>query len=340
MNLLEYGLPNRPMLIAEIGGNHQGNFDKAQELTELAIESRVDVIKYQVYTGDTLVSPIADPERNQHFKKFELTLEQYEQLFKRVKDSGILVSASVWNKDALVALNEYIDIFKVGSGDFTYLHFYEEIFSYYKPVILSTGLCSMLEVNKVLSVLKDRFPSHFNNNKVGLLQCTSMYPIKNSDVNLDVMNVYKAAYPDTAIGYSDHTRGISAIEHAIILGSKIIEFHFTDNKYNTSFRDHQVSLDKEDVLLLHKRIDLALELQGSPCKEPLPIEKEANHHISFRRGIYASKNLPKGHLISEQDMLFLRPIYDIHALDYESIVGKRLKEELLSGHPFLSSQLI
>ena len=108
-----------PLLIAEIGGNHEGDFENAKRLTQLAIEADVDYIKFQLYTGDTLVSKLENPVRNAHFKKFELSRAKYIELAQMCNDSNIGFMASVWDVSYIDWIDEYMPIYKIGSGDLT-----------------------------------------------------------------------------------------------------------------------------------------------------------------------------------------------------------------------------
>lgn len=108
----------KPFIIAEIGGNHEGNFEYAKKLTILACESKADSIKFQIYTGDTLVSSIENPTRNEHFKKFELSKEQYIELAKICKSYNKDFAVSVWDFESIDWVDEYVSYYKVGSGDF------------------------------------------------------------------------------------------------------------------------------------------------------------------------------------------------------------------------------
>ena len=128
-------LNQTPLLIAEIGGNHEGNFQYAKALTQLAIDSGADAIKFQIYTGDTLVSSVESPSRNKHFKKFELTQDQHIELAKMVRDAGRMYSASVWDVDVLDWINPYISFYKIGSGDLTAYPVLKAIAQKRKPIV-------------------------------------------------------------------------------------------------------------------------------------------------------------------------------------------------------------
>ena len=213
---------NEVYIIAEIGGNHEGNFEYAKELTKLAALSGADAVKFQVYTGDSLVNKRYDPTRNKHFKKFELSKEQYIELAELCDDLDITFMASVWDIDAFSYIDKYMPIYKVGSGDMTAYNLIKKMVLTVKPIILSTGLATFNEVKSVISFIESIDQRYIENKKLALLQCTSMYPIPDSDANLNVINTYIDKF-DIPIGYSDHTVGMDAIEISVAMGAKIIE---------------------------------------------------------------------------------------------------------------------
>jgi N-acetylneuraminate synthase/N,N'-diacetyllegionaminate synthase len=309
------------LLIAEIGGNHEGNFDYAKKLTRLAIESKVDVIKYQIYTGDTLVSKLESPIRNNHFKKFELTKAQHIYLAEMVIESGVKYSSSVWDIKALQWLDKYIDIYKIGSGDLTAYPVLEETSKKGKPMIISTGLSSEAEVFDAVKFIQSCNSIYTNKDYLGILQCTSMYPIPFEDANLSVLERFKEIF-DLTIGYSDHTEGSKALQYAHAMGAKILEFHFTDSRDNKTFRDHKVSLTKLEIHDLIDEMKLINKLKGNNQKRPLIIENDNGHDISFRRAVYPSRNILKGELLSKENLTVLRPLSGIDSRLYFDILGK------------------
>jgi len=242
-----------PLLIAEIGGNHEGNFEYAIELTKLAIEADVDFIKYQLYSGDSLVSKVENPVRNKHFKKFELSREQYIQLAEMCEAHNIGFMASVWDLEYLHWIDKHMPIYKIGSGDFTAYPIIEGIAKLKKPIILSTGLSSHQEVLDTVKFVQKLDPIYSDKDYLSVLQCTSMYPIPFSDANLSTMDAFRKD-TNLTIGYSDHTEGMYALEIAVAMGAEILEFHFTDSRENKEFRDHKVSLTRDEVLELIQKI--------------------------------------------------------------------------------------
>lgn len=317
----------RPYCIAEIGGNHQGSFQKAIELTKLAIGTPVDSIKFQTYFADSLVERSADPERWAHFKKFELSIEQHKELAEMVIASGKDYISSIWDQSSYAVLSKYMRYVKVGSGDLTSYTFLRLAASTKKPIILSTGLSTNKEVHAAVKLLRDFDPCYNNKDMLTLLQCTSMYPIPYAEANLAVMNQFSKY--DCRVGYSDHTVGSRALEVAATLGAEVLEFHFTDNKENIDFRDHQVSLESSDVCSLYKFFDELDELIGSDFKEPTDAEIESGHVKSFRRGVYASRDLLPGDVIAPEDLIEKRP--DNDGLRYLELVGRTLTNQVVKG---------
>ena len=309
--------------IAEIGGNHQGSYEKAIEICELAISSGADCIKFQLYKADSLVNPIISKERYTHFHKFELTKEQHISLAKMCIDSGVDYAASIWDLEMLEWIDPYTKFYKIGSGDLTSINFLKEFAKRGKPIVLSTGLSNIKEVHKIINYIRSFNPLYKEKGMIILMQCTSMYPIKDSDANLSVISEF-GKIENIIPGYSDHTIGENALINSISWGARVIEFHFTDNKKNKSFRDHQVSLELNEVIELKKKCLQAQEMIGNPTKIPLEIELSNNHVKTFRRGIYPKISLEKGQIITEKDLICLRPCEGISAIHYDQILGKEL----------------
>lgn len=323
---------NGPYLIAEIGGNHEGNFDYAKKLTYLAANSGVDAIKYQIYSGDKLVNKKIDPERNNHFKKFELTKEEYIELANICKSLNVSFMASVWDLDAINYIEPYMPIYKVGSGDMNNFLLIKSILEIGKPLIISTGLANIKEVKKLYKFISENFNLYIRNKKVSFLQCTSMYPIPDSEANLNVISSYKKNF-NIPIGYSDHTIGSYALEIASAMDAEILEFHFTDNRNNKTFRDHKVSLTCDEVISLIKKIKLINNLKGSFIKNPTTSEIETDHINSFRRSLYTKSTIKKGDVIKEKDLISLRPKVDDSIEKFSYYIGKKAPYDIPTLSP-------
>lgn len=318
--------PHGPLLVAEIGGNHEGDFDAALDLAELAIAAGADAVKFQIYFGDTLVSPIESPERHAHFRRFELSPAQHLALAERVLAAGRGYIASVWDLEAFSWIDPVATAYKIGSGDLTAPPFLRSAARTDKPLILSTGLSHLAEVEYAVDYLRATNPRYKDRRQLAVLQCTSMYPISPSDANLSVMQSLAAL--DVCVGYSDHTIGWRALEIAAAMGAEVLEFHFTDRKEGRSFRDHQLSLDAEDLGSLIRALDDVAALKGDPVKRPLRIEVENNHPESFRRAVYPRRVIEQGEVLTEENLCVLRPNHGIDARDFHRLLGHRARRRL------------
>lgn len=321
-----------PLLIAEIGGNHEGDYSYANDLLDLAIKSKADVIKYQIYYPETLVNKNENPDRFEHFKRFTLKPEQHIELAKKCNNAGKVYLASVWDIDALNWINKYSSMYKIGSGDLTAYPVIEKIVELGKPIILSTGLSTFDEISQTVNFIQKINSDYNSKEMLAVLQCTSMYPILESEVNLGVMQELKERL-NVSIGYSDHTENIESLYLAAVLGANVLEFHFTDTREGKKFRDHKVSLTSHDIDSLVLKLNRYKSIMGSPIKSPTKSEISNNHHISFRRAIYPIKKIKKGQLIKESDLIALRPNHGLDATLLNKIVGKKSDRELNALQP-------
>lgn len=323
--------PHGPWLIAEIGGNHEGDFDAALRLADLALEAGADAVKFQVYYGDTLVSSVASPDRNAHFKRFELSRQQHLALAERVLAAGRGYVASVWDLDAFAWITPVLSACKIGSGDLTAPPFLKAAARTGKPILLSTGLADMAEVAAAVDVIRTANTAYQERSQLALLQCTTMYPIADADAHLAVMGSFASL--GVTVGYSDHTLGTKALEVAAAMGAEVLEFHFTDKKQDRTFRDHQLSLDGADLRnLIHALMDIRT-LQGTAVKQPLPIEVTNDHPRAFRRAVYPSRDIEAGEVLDKESVCVLRPNQGIDARDYDWVVGRIARRRLRRHEP-------
>ena len=316
-----------PLLIAEIGGNHEGDFEYAKKLTQLAIDCDVDYVKLQIYSGDTLVSSVESPERSKHFKRFELSKEQHRYLAQMVVNAGIKYTSSVWDIDSMNWIDEYISLYKIGSGDLTAYPVLKKTAQIGKPMIISTGLANIDEVVDTVKFIQKCNPVYKSADMLSVLQCTTMYPIPLKDANLNVMSQLKEKTGMT-IGYSDHTEGSKALQYATAMGAEVLEFHFTDSREGKVFRDHKVSLIPSEIKSLINELKLINEIQGISEKKPVQIEIDNNHLHSFRRAVYPSKDIKSGEIFSEDNLTVLRPNSGIDARDFDKLIGKVSKVDI------------
>lgn len=315
---------DKVFVIAEIGGNHEGDFEYAKRLLQLASKSGADAAKFQVYTADTLANKLETPARYQHFKKFELPYKRYIELAEMAKELGIMFMASIWNREALEVLNPYISIHKIGSGDFNNYEMIEATIRTGKPIVLSCGITTIEDIEHVVGYIRSLDGSYIKDEKLCLLQCTAMYPIPDCEANLNSMALIKER-TGLPVGYSDHTVGTYACEIAVAMGAQVIEKHFTDQRQGKEFRDHKISMTPDEMREFIKRIRKIKELQGGYDKHVMPSEIESGHVVSFRRAVYPCKNLRAGTVLKREDIISLRPNVGIDGKDYFKVLGKRLK---------------
>jgi len=314
----------RPYIIAEIGGNHEGDFDYAKKLLIEAAEAGADAAKFQTYYPDKIVSKVEDKNRHNHFSKFVLSIENYKELASIAHDNGISFMSSIWDRDSLFELDPFINIHKIGSGDLTNFPLIEEIISTDKPLIISTAMATMDEIHETVNFIKKINPSYICKSKLAILQCVAMYgDLKDEYANLNVISSLRKDFKNLTIGYSDHTKGIYAANIAVALGAKILEIHFTDDK-NRDFRDHKLSATKKDIIELKENISKTLKLLGSNVKLP-EVKIETNERIrEFRRACYFKEDVKKGEVITYESLTTLRPCEGIDARDFYKLIGKRM----------------
>jgi len=320
----------KSLLIAEIGGNHEGDLGKALELMFSAYEAGADIVKFQTYSADGLVNKNLRPDRYEHFRRFTLKDEEWLLLAQNARDSGINFSSSLWESRYIELLDDFICLYKVGSGDITNHQLIQRFLETNKPLVISTAMSNIIDINRTYEYILSIAPNILSEGKLGILQCTAMYnePLI-SEVNLEVMHEYKNKY-NCIIGFSDHSLGKNACLLAISLGAEIIEFHFTDNKAQ-EFRDHQLSLDHKDLIELSSFNNEFETLRGTSIKDILPSE-EFNKK-EFRRALFLKEDMKAGTIIKENDIISLRPDIGISAWDFSKIIGKRLNKDIKALEP-------
>ncbi len=315
-----------PLLIAEIGGNHEGDFDAAVRMTDLAIASGADVVKFQIYSGDTLVSAVESPDRHRHFQRFELTSGQHVALAQRCQAAGVTYNASVWDLDVLDWLDPYLTFYKVGSGDLTAYPVLDGLARRGKPILLSTGLSSLEEVVDAVRLIRATNHVYDRPDQLALMQCTSMYPTAPEEVNLRAMDALAAA-TGCPVGYSHHTLDDLALTTAVARGAAVLEFHFTDTREGQTFRDHAISLTAPEVQALIERIGRIRCLLGVPGKAPTAGELETGHVTSFRRATYSRRALHAGEQLRSEDLVVLRPNHGIDARACHDVAGRKVTRD-------------
>lgn len=320
--------------IAEIGGNHQGDKNRLLRLTKDAISTGVKILKYQIYTGESLVSEKYDPDRVDHFKSFTLDKSAYREAIDLCLDAGVEFMASIWSERLLDLFDPFVQRYKIGSGDLTNYPLIKCMAERGKPIILSTGLSDSQDVDSVVEYIREINNKYFQPNNLAILQCTSVYPCPLNEVNLAVVDEYRRRY-NSLVGYSHHTIQYAPVYTAISMGVDMIEIHYTDTKYDNNFRDHLISVDASEfkkIMAFHNEVQI---LRGDSTKKTTNQEKATGHSISFRRSLFYNRDLLKGHCLKAADLVSLRPAIGISPSKIAKFIGITLAKNVKKGEVLL-----
>ncbi len=321
---------DRTTLIAEIGGNHEGDILKAKELMFQAHESGADIIKFQSYSGKGLVNKNLRPKRYEHFNKFMLTDDEWIELGETAIKNNILFASSIWEEKYFKLLDDYICVYKVGSGDLNNFNLLKLFLSTKKPLILSTAMSNLEQIKIMYKFITDFDKNIIEDSRLAILQCTAMYdePLS-SNVNMSVMVEFKNIFK-CLVGFSNHAIGVNASLAAISHGAAVLEFHFTDTK-NAEFRDHKLSFDAQDLKIVSSFNKEFHNIMGNSKK--IIHKSEKDNEIEFRRGIFLNKGLKKGEIVKEEDLIFLRPQIGIALWDLHDLIGKKALKDISPFNP-------
>lgn len=329
---------DKVLIIAEAGVNHNGNLELAKKLVDAAKESGADVVKFQTAKLDSLVSksaPMAEYQKNnigqetsqkEMLKKLLLSYDNFVELEKYCREKKIEFMSTPFDIESVLFLNNMIKVWKIPSGEITNLPYLIEIAKTKKPVILSTGMCEMKEIEDAVDLLYKN-----GTENITLLHCNTQYPTPYSDVNLKAMNSLKEKF-DVKVGYSDHTEGIEVPIAAVAMGASVIEKHFTLDK-NMEGPDHKASLEPDELKQMVEAIRNIESAMGDGCKKPSSSEK-INIEIA-RKSIVAAKKIEKGELFTVDNLTTKRPGNGISPMKWYDVVGKRAsrafeEDELIS----------
>ena len=319
-------------IVAEIGNNHEGNIEVAEELIKEAAFSKVNAVKFQTIIPEKFVTP-ADKKRLDTLKKFQFTKEQILHLSKFAENKGLIFFSTPFDLESAIFLNSIQSIFKISSGDNNFFPLINQIFEFKKPTIISTGLADNILLEKLYKDWQIKNP----NLQISFLHCVTSYPVLDSQANMNRINQLKKKFPKAIIGYSDHTIGLDSACLAVSMGARIIEKHFTLDKNYSDFRDHQLSADPVDLRELVKRIR-KIEILMSDESNRGSHDEELNR-IAVRRSIAASNDISKNKIIKEEYLTWLRPGNGYQPGKENSIIGKCAAKMIKKGEIFLPEMI-
>ena len=335
--------------IADIAANHDNDIERAKDLIWSAAEAGADAAKFQHFEAPTIVSDYgfkALGSKASHqsswaksvyeiYEDATLNINWTETLVETCRQAKIDFFTSPYSLQLVDNVDPYVPAYKIGSGDITFEEIMIHMAKKNKPVLLATGASSMDEVQRAVMTILNHNPNLI------LMQCNTNYtgsPDNFKFINLNVINTYKQYYPEMLLGLSDHTPGHVTVLGAIALGAKVIEKHYTDDNARTG-PDHAFSMNPQswkEMVARSREIEAAM---GSGTK--IVEENEEETVILQRRSLRATQDLPSGHMITEDDLIALRPAPENSFTPYQisEVIGKKLIVNKESGDAVFHSDL-
>ena len=340
MNIGKYkiGCKYEPFIIAEMSGNHNQSIERAFSIIEAAKKSGANALKIQTYTAETMTLPIKSKRFTVNdkdniwegenlynlYQKAYTPWEWHERIFKKAKELNLICFSTPFDETAVDFL-EGLDVpaYKIASFEITHLPLIIKIAKTKKPMIISTGMATLAEIDECVTAAKQS-----GCKDLILLKCTSTYPANPKNSNLNTIPHLKKLFK-CEVGLSDHTMGIGSAISAVSLGASVIEKHFTLRRSDGGV-DASFSMEPNEMEQLVYEVKNAWQSLGKikygPSKDEIKSKK-------FRRSIYAKKDIEKGSKFSEKNIGIFRPSGGIPPKYYSTIIGKKVEKKILKGTP-------
>ena len=317
------------LIIAEAGVNHNGSMELARKLIDVAADAGVDYVKFQTFKAENLVTKTAmqaeyqqrnmgndDNSQYNMLKKLELSHEQHVELIGYCREKGVKFLSTAFDFESIDYLASlHLGLWKVPSGEITNYPYLKKIADYQEPVIISTGMSTMEEIQAAIKVLTD---NGLRKEQISVLHCNTEYPTPMVDVNLSAMNEM-CRQCGVVIGYSDHTQGIEVPIAAVAMGAEIIEKHFTLDR-SLPGPDHKASLEPDELKAMVTAIRNIEQAIGTGHKTVSASERK-NKAVA-RKSIVAARDIEKGELFTEENLTVKRPGSGINPMRWPEIIGK------------------
>jgi N,N'-diacetyllegionaminate synthase len=328
--------PGQPcLIIAEAGVNHNGNVGLARQLIDVAKKAGADAVKFQTFKAEKVVSSHApkaeyqlaatdaDESQLDMIKKLELSYDQFGELYDYCRQQGILFLSTPFDAESADFLEHLgVAAFKVASGEITNLPFLRHIARKGRPMIVSTGMSYLSEVEVALRTIAEA-----GQPPVAVLHCVSNYPAAPGDVNLRTMQTLASAF-EVPVGFSDHTVGVEIAFAAAAVGACIVEKHFTLDR-TLPGPDHQASLEPAELRALVQGIRHVEAALGHGRKEPAA--SEANTAAVARRSLVAAQDIPAGAVLTEGMIAIMRPGTGLPPTWWTHVIGRTARVAILAG---------
>jgi N-acetylneuraminate synthase len=330
-----------PLIIAEIGINHNGSLDKAIFLADKAIEAGVEVIKHQTHIPNEEMSieakkiiPLnANKSIYELIKKCALNEKDEYKLMKYIHSKKRIFISTPFSKAAADRLVRFkVPAFKIGSGECNNYHFVKYLTKFNIPIIMSTGMNTIKSIKKSVNIIeKKKIP-------LILLHCTNIYPTPEKLIKLDCIGELQKAYPKCIVGLSDHSQSIFPAIGSIALGGRVIEKHFVHNRKKINGPDVSSSMDVQDLKSLIKASKLVFEARGAN-KKPVSIEKST---IKFAfASVCSSEDIQVGDRLTKKNICLKRPGNGFFLIkDFDKLIGKKVKKFINKNTQIKKNDLI
>lgn len=333
------GIDNKPFIIAEMSGNHNQSLNRALEIVEAAAASGAHALKIQTYTADTITLDVESPDflisdegnlwrgRKLHdlYDEAHTPWEWHKPIFDRAKELGMIAFSTPFDETAVDFLEELdVPLYKIASFENTDLPLIKKVASTGKPMIVSTGMATLAELDELVRTAKEA-----GCKDLVLLKCTSTYPATPENTNILTIPHMKKLFEDVQIGLSDHTMGIGVSVASVALGATVIEKHFTLNRADGGV-DAAFSMEPAEMKALVEETERAWMALGRVTYGPTEKEKKS---LKFRRSIYVSKDIKAGEEFTKDNIKIVRPGYGLEPKYYETILGKVANKSMAKGTP-------
>lgn len=330
------GNKQRPFIIAELSGNHNQSLERALSLIDAAADAGADAIKLQTYTADTMTLNINEGDFSITDKKslwvgrslYDLyeeahtPWEWHDALFKKAQERGIIAFSSPFDKtsvDFLETLN--VPCYKVASFESTDLPLVRYIASKGKPMIISTGMATVGEIEETVAAAREA-----GCKELILLKCTSTYPANAENTNISTIPHMKALF-GCEVGLSDHTMGIGVSIASIALGASVIEKHFTLDRSDGGV-DSTFSIEPRELEILVQSANNAKDSIGKVSYGPIGAEKKS---VQFRRSIYIVQDVKQGDVLTQKNIRIIRPGYGLAPKQLDFVLGRQVTQDIKAG---------
>ena len=330
------GLIHKPFIIAEMSGNHNQSLERALEIVEAAAKTGVQAMKLQTYTADTITLDVKEGEffiddKNSLWKGkslYELyeeahtPWEWHEPIMERANDLGMLCFSTPFDDTAVDYLEDLdVPAYKIASFENTHLPLIKKVAATGKPMIISTGMASIAEMDEMVQTVRDAGCEQFI-----LLKCTSTYPATPENSNVLTIPHMRKLF-NCEVGLSDHTMGIGASVAAVAHGATVIEKHFTLNRADGGV-DSAFSMEPEEMKQLVVETERAWQSLGKIKYGTSDVEKKS---LIFRRSLYIAEDMKKGDELTEKNLRIVRPGNGLPPRYYDIVLGRRVNRNVKKG---------